>query len=224
MKHKESFAFFCIVVVCAAAATAGIIVRSPENTRVWQTVLDPSEPLSWPWHAGATAATLSISNELTGAVSTETMQRQEGSTHGEYSMPVSMQSGDLLFTVGLVQTAGEAVLSSDRARLAYTPGSGGGAVTVLATRRSAWKKSSPVAALAYDAVWWPGGDSAAEASLVRSLPGCAAVTNSLGGASGWGTVAVDADLPVSVSLLFDGDVFATGVLRTLSPGMMLLFQ
>lgn len=224
MKYKESFAFFFMAVLCAASAPAGIIVRSPENARVWQTVLDPSEPLSWPWTAGATEATLSISNELTGVVSAKTVQRQEGSARGEYAMPVSSLSDDMLFTVDLVQTVGERVFSSDRARLAYTPGSGGGTVTVLAMHDRAWKKSSPLAAFAYDAAWWPVGASAADASLEWRMPGAATVTNALGGASGWGTVAVGEGFAVSLSLLFDGEVFATGEVCRLVPGIILFVR
>ena len=207
------------------AAEAGVIVRQTDNVRVWQTVLDPSSPLSWPWHEMAAFASLSITNEVTGAVLDAVVMRSEGEPRGTYALSRPTDGLEGLFSVTLVQYAGEMKLSSDFARLAYTPGVGGSTVTVRSTRRSKWKKSGPVVPFAYDASWYgiaPGDVLSADVAW-RTAEGSVG-TNALSGASGWGTVALGSSRLVTLSLLFDDEVCATGEASSVTPGCMFIFK
>jgi len=207
------------------SAEAGAIIRQTDNARIWQTVLDPSAPLAWPWHGLADSAALSITNEVTGLVSDVVVNRGEGEIRGTYALAGPTDGSEGLFSVALVQYAGETMLSSDFARLAYTPGAGGAAVTVRSTRRVPWRKAGQVAPFAYDAAWCgvsPGDVSSA--AVAWSAAEGTVGTNALSGASGWGTVALGSSRLVTLSLLFDDEVCATGEASSVTPGCMFIFK
>ena len=100
--------------------------------RLWQTVHDRSVPLAWPWVEGADSATLEFSNRVTRTVSSVSVSRGAGETHGNCAQPAP-QTGASLVDVTLVQTAGGIEVARETATLAYVAGAGGGPITVRAS-------------------------------------------------------------------------------------------
>ena len=226
MKLKVLMAVFSVSALShaavAAAAVSGITVRQTENHRVWQTSLNPYEPLEWPWTASADSAEICATNELTGAVACETVLRGDGEARGSWALPAYDGVDDEVFTVVLVQKAGETVLSSESARVARTPGVEGTPVTVRSTKRGRWSKPTPKVVFSYDSGWF--GAPEGESAVAVSAPGVAAVTNSLDGASGWDVAALPNGVPTKLELFFGGRVYAAGESRYPLPGALIIFR
>lgn len=226
---KEIVRFLGFAALCgvmsSSTASAAITVRATDNPRVWQTVLAPAEPIRWAWHSAADSASLTVSNELTAVSTTVTVQREEGATGGTYALSASDSGKESLYSLVLVQYREDTALSTERARLAYTPGVGDTKVTVRATRPGSWRKSDPVAVFAYDSAW--GGvttSGAGSASLSWSCADGSSGLASLDGTSGWGTFAFSPDELYSLSLFFDEVLAATGVVRWGVPGFLMFIR
>lgn len=108
-----------VVVAAVMAVTmawgAYVPVRDPGDVRAWQVVLDVDSPLVWPWADGAVAATVSVSNLVSGATYVSESIARSGSLDGSYGIPAA--AGESLFDVTLVQTDGESVVKSETVRL-----------------------------------------------------------------------------------------------------------
>ena len=123
---------------CLAVALFGVFsvfaatIRAKSDMRLWETVLDRSRPLEWPWEEAADSATVSFSNRLTRACSTVTIARAEGASRGSCESPVVQPGVEALVDVTLVQKAGGVAVAQESAVLAYVVGAGGGPITVRA--------------------------------------------------------------------------------------------
>lgn len=216
-------AVFAGAVVLPTVVSAGIIVRPSDCARVWQTALEPSEPIKWPWNAFADRAELVVSNEVSGVVANLEVVRGDDDIYGSYVVPDVDEETDCLFSFELKQYALGKLLSTDRARVAFTPGVAGGKVTVRSTRRSVWRKAEPVAVFAYD-TQWAGKYGVEPVSLSWASGQGASGVKDLEGASGWGVIAPDADQTTELSLFFGANAVWSGVLRLGVPGLHLIVK
>ena len=137
--------------VCAGSSGAATI-RSKADRRLWETVDDRAAPLTWPWAAGADAATLVFSNRVTKAVSSVSVPRGGNETHGSCDRPASID-GEALVDVTLAQTAGGDEIARESAMLAYVSGAGGGPITVRARRARDWTRFVAPRVYAVDPAW-----------------------------------------------------------------------
>jgi len=137
---------------CALPAPAQT-VRSKADLRTWQVVHDRSSQLTWPWASGADSATLFFSNCVTHVVSSLSVVRGEGETHGGCAHPVASSHEESLFDVLLVQTAGGVAVSEDSATLAYVSGTGGGPITVRPIRTHELDRIRKPRVYAFDPAW-----------------------------------------------------------------------
>ena len=141
-----------------ALSCFAMTVRAMSDMRLWMTVNDRSAPLCWPWDDSADAATLVLSNRITGVVSEFDVARGEGDTHGSCTQPV--QIAEALVDVTLVQTANGSEVSRETATLAYVDGAGGGPITVRARAYGEWRRVRSPRVFAFDSEWNGGtGDS-----------------------------------------------------------------
>ena len=185
----------------AASADVAIDVRPISETRVWQTVLKPSEPLEWPWANGADAAVVTVTNHCTGGVSVSRVERRAEESYGKFYMVRPEQPDEQLYSVVLEQVSGEAVLSRDYARLAYVPGVEGGGVRVRSAK--AMRRSEEVAVFAWDSAWQTNEvDSASFAWVGYSSSGEEPLTAT----SGWSCLRLVPIEETLLSLSFDDDV------------------
>lgn len=111
-----SSAFFLLLLASMSveAGTVKVAWRDPSDVRAWEVLADPNEGVRWLWADDATAATLTVSNVLTGAVSSSDYNRGAGH-QGEATLPVS--AGLSLVELTLTQKNGQAVFSTSTARL-----------------------------------------------------------------------------------------------------------
>ena len=133
------------------AATA-MTVRTKADLRLWQTVHDRAAPLAWQWEEAADSATLTFSNRVSRATSTEVVMRAAGETHGSYTQPVP-SVGEEIVDVTLVQKAGANEVARESATLAYVAGAGGGPITVRSAAKRDWDHYSEPRVFAVDPAW-----------------------------------------------------------------------
>ena len=140
-----------VFVPCTSSA---LTVRAKSDLRLWETVTDRSQPLSWTWEGASDAAVLTFSNRLTRTVTSVTVPRAAGAMRGSCPHPVADTSGETLVVATLVQTAGGVEVEREKAELAYVPGAGGGAITVRSKAGREWNRVHQRRLAAYDASWW----------------------------------------------------------------------
>lgn len=186
----------------------GIIVRAVDDGRLWQTCLEPSAPLRWPWELGAETATLTVSNLASGAVSVSTVARDGDAAYGEFAVSAAPLPEERLFAVTLEQSAGDAVVRRDEARIAYIPGVSGGGITVRAARPSVWRQSEKSAVFAYDAKWADGDEMSVSWTARDGSSG----SRPLLGTSGYDVVSLADGIWTKLSLMFDGETVASASL------------
>ena len=148
---SRQHAYLLVALLCALPCVAATI-RTKSDMRLWQTVVDRSAPLAWPWEDGADSATLVFSNRLTQAVTVVAVPRGEGETRGVCNRPVA-QEGDILFDVTLVQSGGGTELARESASLAYVACAGGGPITVRAKGTDDWRRVRAARVTAFDPAW-----------------------------------------------------------------------
>jgi len=131
--------------------------------RYWQTVTDRSQPLAWVWDDDADAAALTISNRLTGAVTSQAVWRATGAERGSCLVPAPPQADEALIVATLVQTSQGTAISRASAELAFVPGvlsQGSGSavaappVTIRTKASSEWKRVRSPRLSSFDAKWW----------------------------------------------------------------------
>ena len=147
-----------LVALTFALPTLALTVRAKSDLRLWETVADRARPLSWSWEAGADAAALTFSNQLTRAVWSVTVPRTSGALRGECPHPVPETTDEALVAATLVQTADGVEVARETAELAYVPGVSEDAVASPMTVRTKanrdwWCVRRPRLA-AFDARWW----------------------------------------------------------------------
>jgi hypothetical protein len=194
----------------AQSGPAPITVRPPEG-RVWQTCLDRSEDLRWPWIDGADSVRVVFASLCTGRRRTVSVGKTEGELYGTSSWPTLAEGEEHLYDVTLTYLSGAEVLESHAARVALIPGVKGGEGAVVRDVDSrAWGKSRVEHPMfAYDAAWSTG--VVTQVSLVRQAGVDAVSETTLDGLSGY-----DVALAVpsaSLSLLFDGEEALSALVR-----------
>ena len=127
-------------------------IRTKTDMRLWQTVHDRTAPLTWAWEDAANSATLTFSNRVSRATSTEVVMRAAGETHGSYTQPVP-SVGEEIVDVTLVQKAGANEVARESATLAYVAGAGGGPITVRSAAKRDWDHYSEPRVFAVDPAW-----------------------------------------------------------------------
>lgn len=211
-----------LVALCAAALLASeevgaITVRPPEG-RIWQTCMNPSEDLKWPWAEGATSAQVVFDLLCDGKSKTVVVARQGGAAYGTCAWPAIRHGGERLYDITLTQLSGESVLGTQTARVAMLPGVGGvGGATVRDPSLAGWgdtRVKNPM--FAYDAAWSDGEVAAVSVSVNGEA------ASPLSGASGYDVVSA-ASSP-AVSLLFDGIVEYEAACRYLPYGSVVVVR
>lgn len=212
--------FFAGLFAVVSAVAAGATILPASDTRVWQTVFDPSQPLTWRWEDSATSATLTVSNLLSGAkASAVEIERVDGAVNGTYALDYpagAVSCGEALYDVVLAQLdEGGTVLDSQTARLAYLPGS----FPVVAERRLGRMESARIAA--YDSAWTDTTADAASASYTFTPTGDSADTKVLPSVSGYFAVGCRAG---HLALGFDALLAVWEADLELKPGMRLIVR
>jgi len=114
-------------------------ILSKADLRIWETVCDRADPLSWPWEHGADSAKLTFSNRVTHAVWVDSVARSV-EMRGSCEHPVTAAREETIVDVTLVQMAGGREVSRETATLAYVCGAGGGPMTVRASESREWRR------------------------------------------------------------------------------------
>ncbi len=200
----------------------GILVRTMEDGRFWQTCLDPSAPLVWPWVIGAESAMLTVSNLTSETVMVATVMRDGDAAYGQFTMDIPQLPVERLFFVALEQSADDVVLQRDAARIAYIPGVGGGAITVRAAKASVWRQSEKVAVFAYDERWANGDIS--EALVSWTSGDGASGSRTLADTSGYGIHPLSGGTWTNLSLMFDGVSVASASLTPWHGGLLVVIR
>ena len=197
---KGKMAVFICLATCAAVhvSSAGTMILTPEDGRVWQTVFDAASPLSWRWEESAATATLTVSNLLRKTHASEVVARAENAAYGSYALGYAagaVPCGEALYDVVLVQRdASDNVVDTQTARLARLP-----AAFAVETSNRLARLESP-RPVAYDAGWAKSTEGAEHASYTFTPAGGLSATESLAGVGGYfpvddvaGRLAVDFD-------------------------------
>jgi len=219
-----------LIMACAVAsplislADGPVIVRSASEGRIWQTVVEPSAPLAWPWAADATRAVLTLTNRCSGAVTAFDVARETDAVRGSQAVSIPAVDGDVLVDAVLVQYNGDTCVSSESARLAFIPGVQGGAMTVRSARPTKWRKCSSPAVFAYDAAWSNESAAATSATFGWSYAPDVQGMRTLAGASGYDAVDLPSLVDVHLTLGFDGTAYWTGDVRAGTPGFLLFIR
>ncbi len=207
-----------------AGSAAPAITLRPAEGHVWQTCLNPSEPVRWPWVDGSTAARLTINSLCNGKASVYTVVRADGDRHGAQALPENRRPGsERLFDLVLEYLNCETVLATETARVAVLPGVAGGTIDLRDPAASDWANSPyrhPM--FAYDADWAEG--EASVISLRRSVGSAEAAVRDLDGASGYDVVDAANDATTILSLLRDGVAAFTGVCKYVRCGLVVLVR
>ena len=210
MKARQACAL--AVTLLALAPVTGLcetpVILPQANGRIWQTVFDTSAPLEWRWAAGAASATVTVTNALFGTVEGPTaVARVANAKYGSVAMPNPARradTGEGLVDVVLAQLDGDGnELSVETARLAFLPGSAGGAFGVNEKTAMASPRVVP-----YDAAW----TNASVLSVGYALTPAGGTPGSvpLAGTSGYFPLAA---VDGTVELDFDGTAYAVAFLR-----------
>ena len=218
---KNLVLILILAVVATASSAAEVVMVRPESEgRIWQTVLDPSKPIEWPWVLGSDSARLTITSHWDEAVSTVVVEKEDGDLYGTYQMPGAPEGEERLYSVGLEYLSEDRVIGREYARLAYIPGVQGGGVTVLTPESRKWKKTKAQSVLlAYDRAWHSNSVDAVSATLSIS-PDTEIV---LSGTSGYEPFRPSTE-GNALTLSFDGAPFWTANLWLANLGTLLLVR
>ncbi len=220
---RRTVVLSALLFVAHAVATP-VVYRNPADGRAWEVVLDATEPLMWPWAEGAVAATLTVSNVLSGAISEANVSRS-GVRDGSYVLP---QSGadEQLFDVTLAQTDGSATVSEQTVRLKV-----GSASTVYVD--SADKEFTSLTEpriYGWSDLWTEESAGAASAALATAVKNGAAIGSwTLPAAGGYGAMSVKETFggkrgPVTAALAFDGTTYLTAELSAKGLGLYIIYR
>jgi len=204
-------AFGCFSFACADE----IIIRPIDNARVWQTVLNPSEPLRWPWIDNADSAVLTVTSHWNNAVNTFVVNKNETDLYGTFALEAPPAGEERLYSVVLEYRAGETAMGTEYARLAYISGVQGRGIEVVKSGHTSTCAS--VAILAYDRDWSETSSAASGATLTVTPPG---ETIELAGTSGYEPFKLAQGVS-HLELAFDGDVVWSADAARVNPGIVI---
>ena len=205
----------------AASLARAVTIRSMDALRVWQTAMDPGEPLKWPWLDDSDSATLLISNRLTGATSSATVAKAGSELYGSYAMTQPAAGQEALYSVELVLRAGESEVARRSACIAHANGVAGRPITVRVAGRREWKRFRAPSLATYDADW----SMATNSATLTATAGRSQATTALPGASGYTVISSAAAGPCRFDLGFDGAISAWSAdLESFEGGVVIVFQ
>ena len=220
---KRALVISCALLALAvhAASSASTTVRPKSDIRIWQTAMHPSDPLSWPWEGGADSAVVSLSNRMTGAVSSTTVEKSGDELRGACPLPVLAAGMEAFYAATLTLFAGGSEVASYSADVACVNGVAGRPSVVQDGAARAWRRVSKPRLAAYDAAWLDETTNALSSTL--SANGGAAET--LPGTSGYLVLKSEVLGDVRFDLGFDDDPDVwTAFLRFCAPGYVLLLR
>ena len=171
-----------------AASASALTVRTMSDRRIWQTAMNPSAPLSWPWEAGADSAVLTLSNRMNGAVSSIAVAKSGNDLYGSCAVPLPGDGSEAFFAAELALFAGSAEVVRRSADIAYVNGVAGRRFDVQVAGSKAWQKVPSPRLAAYDAAWLDSTAGASEASLSVTGPFAGPEVRALPGTSGYTTI------------------------------------
>ena len=217
----------CLLLICFSMMATAVDLRSPADGRAWGILLQSDENLQWRWAEGATTATLSVSNLLTGVTAVSEPVVRGGSLDGACVIPATGTDTARLIDVTLVQSNGETDVETRTARLRIGPSSSD--VMTDASHKSFREIREP-RPFAWSDVW--AGLDAETATLdVAAEDGTAIGTWTLPSASGWSVVRPKVELgsrhgKPTLLVRFDAETEAalTAELWYLNLGTMLRFR
>ena len=211
--------FFASIFVAVASASA-ITVRSMADQRIWQTAMNPSASLTWPWENDSDSATVTFSNRLTGVVSQYAVSKVGGELYGEVAPPVTL-GVEAFFAVGLTLLSGGSEVARYEADVAYVNGVAGRAFNVQDPGCREWRRVPAARLSTYDSAWLSETAEASEAALAMN----GGTPDLLPGTSGYLVLksAEIGDARVDLGFDEDPDVW-TAFLRFGVPGLMMLFK
>lgn len=183
--------FAAAVVLTPCVQASAVIVRSSENGRTWQTVYEPSQPLSWPWPDGAVSAQIVFSNQTSGAIfAPHAVDREEGALYGSLAtaLPSTWTDGkEALVTAELTIGSADNVLEKHVACLAFLPAE----INVLKPQNRRWRRPEGERIASWDSAWKEETASADSARLSVLSPSGALSEITLPGKSGYFPVCKD---------------------------------
>lgn len=211
--------FFASMFAVAAVAPSAT-VRPKSDQRIWQTAMNPSAPLTWPWESGADSATVVLSNRLTGARSSCMIEKSGDEMYGAFAPPV-VPGEEAFFAVELTLSAGGAEVARYAADVAYVNGVAGQAIDVQNPAEKAWRRVPKAKLSTYDSQWLDATTNAVAATLAVNDGAATA----LSGTSGYLVLksSVPGDVRFDLGFDEDPDVW-TALLRCGVSGLLLLLK
>lgn len=188
--------------------------RNPADRRTWSVMPDAMAPLVWRWAAGASSATLTVTDVVTGAQTAVEVARSGEALDGSAVLP-DLGAGEHLVDVALVQDIGTPVM----ARLKL-----GSPETVCADKTErAFKTIKEARIYSWSDLWT---DAPATTATLETLSGSTVLATKTLPATGGFDVLRDGDFAgnirdVGARLSFDGEPAWLADLR-ISVGLLLL--
>ena len=217
----------CLILVCSTMMARAVDLRSPADGRAWGILLQADENLHWRWAEGASTATLSVSNLLTGVTAVSEPVVRGESPDGTCAIPATGTDTARLVDVTLTQSNGEADVETRTARLRIGPSSSD--VMTDASHKSFREIRDPQP-FAWSDVW-AGPDAETATLAVAAEDGSAIGSWALPSASGWSVIRPKVELgsrpgKPTLSVRFDAETEAalSAELWYLNLGTMLLFR
>jgi len=201
-----------------------VVYRNPADARAWEVVTDASAPLVWQWADGAVSATLTVSNVLSGATSSDSVARG-AAPDGSCAIP-SVEGGEQLLDVTLAQTDGSAVVAEQTVRLKV----GGTPVVYADAAHKDFTSITEPRLYGWSDLWAEESEGASSATLMTSVKDGAAIGAwTLPSTGGYGVMSVRNTFAgrfgwMTAALAFDGATRWTADVRTVNPGAILIFR
>ena len=190
--------------------------RNPADLRTWCVMPDATAPLVWRWAAGASSATLTVKDVVTGSERDIVVARSGEALDGSAALP-DLGTGEHLVDVTLAQNVGTPVT----ARLKL-----GSPDTVCADRtESAFRTIKTARIYSWSDLW---SDAPATTATLETLSGTTVLASKPLQAPGGFDVLRDGDFAgnirdIGARLSFDGEPAWLADLR-ISAGLLLLFR
>ena len=215
-----------LVMLAEVACALPVVYRNPADGRVWEVVLDATEPLVWQWADDAVSATVTVSNVLSGATAATTVARGGGeAADGSCALPASGE-GEQLLDVTLAQADGTATVAEQTVRLKV----GSSATVFVDAADKDFQALTEPRVFAWSDLWAEESAGAASATLATSVRNGAAIGNwTLPATGGYGAMSVKETFggkrgPVTAALAFDGTTYLTADLLAKALGFSIIFR
>jgi len=206
----------------AASLAHAVTIRSMDDLRIWQTAMNPGEPLKWPWINDSDSATLSISNLLTGAASSTTVAKAGSELYGSHYIAPPPVGQEALYSFELVLRAGGSEVARYSACVAHANGAAGRPITVRRAGKREWKRFRAPSLTTYDADW---SQATTNSATLTVSAGQAQATTALPGSSGYTVISSASPGACRFDLGFDNAISAWSAdLESFEGGVVIVFQ